>query len=304
MTIQTDFRKMLTAKQKNVYQPATVTLTEPDSTAITETIQVTARGDFRRENCDMPGLMINFKTPTSPKLSGLKKMKLVCACGTSVYEQQLLLSEYLIYKMYNQLTEKSFRPRLAKLTYEDTRKKIKTYSQYAFFIEDVDDVAARNACKEVSYKPFLTEQTDRDQMTLVALFQYMIGNTDWSVPNFHNIKLIRSSADTLSKPFVVPYDFDFAGLVNAPYAIPSQELGIQHVTDRLYRGFPRTTDELQKVLDLLQQKKETFISMIGAFDLIDKKDRAIMIKYINDFYNAVSSKKRVEDIFINHARRE
>jgi hypothetical protein len=274
-----------------------------DSAAITENIQLYARGKFRRQNCNMPGLMINFKTSTSPKLSGLKRLKLGCGCGSSKYEEQLLLTEYLIYKMYNTLTDMSFRSRLVKVQYKDSRSKIREYTQYAFFIEDVDDMAARNRCKEAPAKMYLTEETARAQMTVVAVFQYMIGNTDWSVPNNHNVKLIRSVADSLSPPFVVPYDFDFSGLVNAPYAIPHPTLGIEKVTDRLYRGFPRTMEELEVVVQKFIGQKETFKSMINNFELIDKKDRQVLLKYIEDFYVLIANKRMVKDIFIDNARR-
>ncbi|MEO6070490.1 MAG: hypothetical protein ABIN57_04565 [Chitinophagaceae bacterium] len=304
ITLETDYRKMQSAKVKGVYQPATVTLQLPDSAAIKEEIQVFARGEFRRENCAMPGIMMNFKTPTSPKLSSLKKMKLVCGCGASVYQQQLLLTEYLIYRMYNMLTDLSFKTKLAKVVYKDERNKMKEYTQYAFFIEDVDDMAARNECKEDSKTMYLTEQTNRDVMTMVGMFQFMIGNTDWSVPNFHNVKLIKPIKDSFAMPYVVPYDFDFAGLVNAPYALPNEALGIEKVTDRLYRGFARTSEELDKMAAVFNEKKQAFTDLLRNFDLIDKGDREVMVKYMNDFYTIINNKRKLQDAFINNARKQ
>lgn len=302
MTIVSDFRK-ITSQKKGIYQLATITLQLPDTAAITEEVQLYARGEFRRQNCNMPGLMINFKTTTSLKLSGLKRLKLVCGCGSSVYEEQLLLTEYLIYKMYNLLTDMSFRPRLVKVHYKDAHGKTREYTQYAFFIEDVDDLAARNGCREAPARKYLTEETARSQMTLVAMFQYMIGNTDWAVPNNHNIKLIRPAVDSTSPPFVVPYDFDFAGMVNAPYAIPHEGLGIEKVTDRLYRGFPRTIEELDIVIQKFMAQRGTFVSLINNFTLIDKKDRQVLLKYMDDFYEIISNKRRIKEIFIDNARR-
>ena len=116
--------------------------------------------------------------------------------------------------MYNMLTDLSFKTKLAKVTYKDLKNRMKEYTQYAFFIEDIDDLAARKGYKEESKKMYLTEQTDRQTMTLVGMFEYMIGNTDWSVPNFHNIKLLKPANDSFATPLVVPYDFDFAGLVD------------------------------------------------------------------------------------------
>ena len=63
-----------------------------------------------------------------------------------------------------------------------------------FYIEDFDVTSKRNACKEVKISKLHTENTDRKQMTMVAMFEYMIGNTDWSVYANHNIKLMQDSA--------------------------------------------------------------------------------------------------------------
>jgi len=304
ITLETDYKKMQGAKVKGVFQPAVVTIQLPDSAAITENIEVFARGEFRRQTCAMPGIMMNFKTPNSPRLSSLKKLKLVCGCGSSGYEQQLLLSEYLIYRMYNMLTDLSFKTKLAKVKYKDSRNKMKEYTQYAFFIEDVDDLAARNNFKEESKRTYLTEQTDRQTMTLVGMFQFMIGNTDWSIPNYHNIKLLRPAKDSFGVPLVVPYDFDFAGLVNAPYALPHVDLPIEKVTDRLYRGFPRSMEELEKTVALFNDKRQAFTDLIRNFDLIDRGDRETMIKYLNEFYEIINNKRRLQDAFINNARKQ
>ena len=98
-------------------------------------------------------------------------------------------------------------------------------------------MAKRNSCRELENVAINTEQTERKQMTLVALFEYMIGNTDWSVPAYHNIKLMQDRKNPESIPFAVPYDLNHCGFVNAPYAVPPEELGIETVKDRMYRGF-------------------------------------------------------------------
>src|SRR5205085_7276423 len=181
---------------------------------ISEPIRLSARGEFRRTECFVPSIKLDFKSDSSPKLSPLNKLKLVVGCGARADDEKLLLKEFLIYKIYNLLTEKSFRVRLLHINYKDTRDKIKAYSQYGFLIEDVDKMAKRNNCAEVEKTVFRSERTDRDQMTLVAIFEYMIGNTDWSVPNYHNIKLMRPKSDSISFPYVIHYDFDFAGLLD------------------------------------------------------------------------------------------
>jgi hypothetical protein len=302
MTLATDFKKLLSQRKAGVFQPGAATLQLTETETITDDISVSARGVFRLTQCNMPGLMINFRNSTTPtRLSPLKKLKLVCGCSSNSYGEQLVLMEYLIYKMYNQVTDMSFKVRLAKINYQDTREKIKPYTQYAFFIEDVDEMAQRNKCKEVQNVTFNTEQTNRQQMTVVALFQYMIGNTDWAVPNYHNIKLMRP--DSVSTPYVVPYDFDFAGAINARYATPAEELGIEKVTDRSYRGFARTMLELQIALDIFRKQKDNLLSLVKNFELLNKRERDAMYNYVKEFYDIIEVKNQVQNIFIDGARR-
>jgi hypothetical protein len=303
LTLLSDFKNLRSKKKVGVYQNAVATLYINATDSITENAEISARGAFRRELCQMPSLMINFKTKTPSILGGLKKMKVVCGCSSSPYNERLVLMEYLTYKIYNLLTDLSFKAKLLKVNYKDVNDKMKPYSQYAFFIEDVDEMAKRNGCREYKGKVANSILSDRNQMTMVTIFQYMIGNTDWSVPNYHNIKLIQLKKDSTSYPYTVPYDFDFAGIVNASYAFPNKDLfDIEKVTDRLYRGFPRTMEELEKTLQIFRDKKEEILSMVLKFDLLDLKDRKTMIDYIEDFYKIINDSKRVKYEFVNNAR--
>lgn len=299
--LSTDLKKLMNSKKDNDFQPATVTFICPDSFSVTEEIRVCARGQFRRKNCYMPSTMFDFKNPQSPKLSCLGKLKMVSGCATSAFDEQLLLKEYIIYKMYNILTEKSFRVRLLKINYDDTKDKVKLYDQYAFVIEDVKDLAKRNKSKEFKTK-INTESTDRNYMTLVALFQYMIGNTDWAVPVAHNIKLILAKKDSTARPICIPYDFDFAGLVDAPYATPAPQLGTESVRERVYRGFGRNMAELQAVISIFKEKKDSIYSLIKNFTPLKPSEREGMIKYLEEFYQIVDNKNLVNDHFIVNAR--
>jgi hypothetical protein len=132
----------------------------------------------------------------------------------------------------------------------------------------------------------------------------MVGNTDWSVPNYHNVKLIRSREDTLSLPYVVPYDFDFSGLVNANYAIPNPDLGIETVAERLYRGFPRTVDELERTTELFKVRKAAVYDLVKNFTYIREKERGIMLKYLDEFYDVIQSRRNLDHYFIQGARRQ
>jgi hypothetical protein len=271
---------------------------------INEQISVQPRGIFRKNNCDIAALMLNFKTPTSPKLSALKKLKLVGGCSSNKNDEELLLKEYLAYKIYNFLSVMSYKVRLLHINYKDSKEKVKPYSQYAFLLEDTKDLADRNNCKEIRKRVFPLDGADRQQFNFVCLFQYMIGNTDWSIRQYHNIKLMVPKTDTFAKPFVIPYDFDFAGLVNASYAVPNEGLGITSVTERLYRGFARTMEELQANLDIFKAKKEAIMFYLNNFSLISARVKKDVTRYLEEFYDIINDKKLVKAYFITGARAE
>jgi hypothetical protein len=302
MTLTTDFKKLQTEKKLDVYQPAGVVMRFPDSTVISEDIRLYARGHFRRDNCTIPPIMLNFHNPTSPKLNTLGKLKLVIGCGNASDDEQLILKEYLIYKIYNLLEEKSFRNRLVKVDYRDTRGRVKPFSQFAFLIEDDAEMAARNKCIKKDNQQWLTENTNRKTMTIVAVFEYMISNGDWSVPNNHNTRLIFENANPGALPHVVPYDFDHSGFVNAGYALPNELLGTETVTERVYRGFPRTMEELQSAFEVYRNKKEAITSMVTNFSLLKERTRKEIVSYLEEFYKTINDRKKVQTIFIDNAR--
>jgi hypothetical protein len=299
--LTTDIRKLRNDKSKPVWLPARIVMNFADTLVIDETINVQPRGSFRKENCDLASLMLNFNTSTAPRLSKLKKLKLVGGCRNNSSSEELLLKEYLVYKMYNILSPMSFRVRLLRVTYNDSMKRMKPYTQYAFLIEDIKDVAARNNCTQKKDKTFGTEGCNRQQITFVSIFEYMIGNTDFAVPNYHNVKLVVPLTDTFAKPYAVPYDFDYSGVVNAPYAIPDENLDIKSVRDRYYRGYQRTLPELDTILAVYKEKKETIVKYISNFYLLKPNVLRDMINYLQQFYNIIKNESSIRSVFISNA---
>lgn len=302
LTLTSDLKNLMSKRELKAYQPATVEVRFPDSSTYKEDIRIQTRGKFRLENCYMPPLYLNFRNPSSPQLRCLGKLKLVVGCAAGSDDEQLIIKEYMAYKIYNMLTPKSFRVRLVRISYDDTKGKVKKYTQYGFLLEDVDDMAARNKCVEVEGVKYNTESTDRDQMTLVAIFEYMIGNSDWSVPAYHNIKLMRPVSDPQAIPIAVPYDLNHSGIVNASYAAPPEELGIEKVTDRVYRGFPRSMEELEPVVNLYKEKKNEIWSLVNNCQWLSSKYKKELLNFLDDFYRTLGNKNSVKSAFIDNAR--
>ncbi|MBS1747805.1 MAG: hypothetical protein JST21_16700 [Bacteroidetes bacterium] len=302
-TLTSDFKKIIQQKRKvgNKYF-GTFSCRLNDSIEIKNPIEIEVRGHSRREICYMPPLKLNFDFQKNTYLYPLHSLKLVSACRPAETFDQYLLKEFMVYRIYNILCDKSFHVRLLNLQYVDSSGKKNTITEHAFLIEGEKEMAKRNDCVEWEKPDVPTELTDRNQMTMVAIFEYMIGNTDWSVTVEHNIRLIQSKTDSNSRPFAVPYDFDYSGLVNTDYSVPDENLGTQTVLERVYRGFPRTEDEINATLDIFKQKKDAIYAAVNGFNLLTSKSKREMTGYLEGFYDQIKNPSWVKSIFINGAR--
>ena len=289
--ITMDMRTVLKDRgEERAYYPAVITYKDKDSTEVTEKLKIMVRGNRRRDPtvCGFPPLMLNFSRSTVEKtvFGKVNKLKLVTHCK----DEEYLLREYLVYKLYNTITDQSFRVRLCKVEYVDLEGKRKTESNYAFLMEDDDDMARRNKGQILQKELVMRmDRTDELAMAKVALFQFMIGNTDWSVPFRHNIKLV--SLDSLKAPFPVPYDFDYSGIVSAPYAVPPPELGITSVRQRLFRGYSFPEAIYRKAVSSFNEHKIEIYNIYLQSNLIDQRYRKQTIKFLDDFYETINDPK-------------
>ncbi len=284
--------------------PAAFIAKMDNGTEVQGPVTLEVRGKFRRKNCDLPPLKVDFKSNTPFMFSSLGSLKLVNVCRPTVNKHsEFLLKEYLIYKLYNLLTDKSFRVRLLKISYEDSAGK-KRFNEYAFLMEDLKDMAKRNDCVERKRPVKHTENTNRKQMTKVALFEYMIGNLDWSVPAGHNIKLIVGKADTNDLAFAVPYDFDHAGFVHTDYALPPPHVDVISVTERNYRGFSRQIEELQDEASVFLAQKNNIYKLVNEFTLLPPSTRKEITRFLDEFFVMLTKPGQMKAEFIKNARIE
>lgn len=280
---------------------------ETSSSVYTTDIQLRVRGNFRKNknHCDFPPLRLNFKKKAvaGTLFDGLDKVKLVTHCRDweQAYNDRVML-EYLAYQIYNVVTPFSFKARLAEVTYVDAVSSRKPLTRFGFLIEDDDDMAARNGGVVSEAAVFHQDSTDTNQILLLSIFQYLIGNTDWSVTAQHNIRLVDVPGKEKSVP--VPYDFDWSGLVNAPYATPAANLRLDSVRQRRYRGYCRPVDELQSHFDLFNAHREEIEALVDDLDMIGSRYRKQARQYIAQFYKDINSGKRKRRNFARFCRKD
>ncbi|MCU0378737.1 MAG: hypothetical protein MUC78_10815 [Bacteroidales bacterium] len=281
-------------KPKDEYLDAILTYHISPGDSINKDVRLKTRGEFRNGYCSFPPLLLNFKKTEFEKqdLNKIGKMKVVTHCQSG--NEDILFREYLIYKLYNVLTDSSFRVRLVKINYINTFKQTKTISSYAFFIEPIDLLAERMNSMPVELTTLSQKNIVPEMMDRMAIFNYMIGNTDWSVPNQHNCKILVSrQPGSAELGQIVPYDFDYSGLVNASYAIPHEDLGIETVRERLYLGLCRSEDEFLKVLQEFSEKKQGFYDVINEFPYLTEKEKKSMIQYLDQFYSGFDKRNSI-----------
>ncbi len=256
-------------------------------------VQVQPRGNSRRQQfiCDFPPLWIYFSPEASEgtPFEGQERLKLVTHCRYWENFQQYILKEYLAYRMYQLFTQNSLQVRLARIRYVDGSGRKKPFERWGFFIEDVDALAARRKGRELDVEEFARYPSVGRQILVTAMFQYMIGNSDWGLPNLHNVKaILREGA---REPVVVPYDFDWSGFVHAPYATPHPSLGIASVRERVYQGFCHSEEEFAFAVAFFLAKKEEVLTLVHDNDLLSKAVRKDALKYLEGFFDFLSDEE-------------
>ncbi len=291
LSLKYDITSFIKNKQKGEYLDAELTVSYKDIPPVIKNIRLKARGNFRRGQCPFPPIYLNFKTDPikNSELKGSKKIKIVTHCSQSKSYDTYLLREYLAYKLYNQLTDNSFRVKLLDITYTDTGKKQKNYHNYGFIIEPLELVAKRNESVEIEPVIVRGENIIEENADQVAVFEYMIGNTDWRFKGGHNMKYLKSLNQLTDKVIAVPYDFDFSGFVNTNYSFPQEWTSLKDVRTREYLGYCRNSnDDYRKTINLYLTKKDEILETIQSFKYLNEKEKKSLIKYLEDFYNELS----------------
>lgn len=288
LALRFDIRTYTSKKPKEEYLPAVLTYFINEKDSINKEIKLRSRGVMRNEICNFPPLMLNLKNSgfVEADMKKIEKIKVVTHCDYG--NENYLFMEYLVYKLYNVLSDNSFKVRLARIDYINTEKKTKPISTYCFLIEPMNILAERLGSVPVEAANITQKHIIPSEMDRMAIFMYMIGNTDWSVPNQHNIKIL--SGNDFKYPGlgkIIPYDFDYAGIINADYAVPFEGLGLKSVLERRYLGICRTTDEYNEALRVFREKKTELYKVINEFELLNEKAKKDMTRYLDGFYSEV-----------------
>ncbi len=294
-TIETDYGALRGDRtQDSEYRPAILTVTDDEGVARAIDIRVRTRGNYRLENCRFPPLRVNFPRSRvgGTVFDGQNGIKLVSHCRDRDYDEQNIIEEYLVYRTFNLLTDESFRVRLARVTYADGEDDDDPVVRYAFFIEEAEAMAERLGALYLEIRQATPRNFGPAEAVRVSVFQYMVGNTDWSMVRFHNTEVLQN-AEGVYVP--VPYDFDWTGFVSAQYARPDQRLRIRNVRQRIYRGFCRRDFDFSTVYAQFLEIRADLEALYTGQEGLEQGNGRDAVEYLNDFYEDIESPRRARN---------
>ena len=265
-------------------------------------LRIRARGNFRRSECYFPPIKMKIKKDQYKEtlFDGNKSMKLVLPCKLEPENNDNILQEFIAYKIYEQISPYHFKTRRVDIDFNEIRgKKNKNFKLKGFLIEDDKRVAKRHEGKV--FERYIHPMT-MQHLTSVqnAFFQYLLGNTDFSVAYQHNGKLLYVD----KKIIPLPYDFDMTGWVNPSYATVNSTLGISSVQDRVYRGFKRDQEYFDQVREQFIEKKSQLMQIVSSFEneFSNPKEYENMFEFMEDFFEVLESDSKFEKAIVSKAR--
>jgi len=256
-------------------------------------VRARVRGNSRTIVCGFPPLRLNFSSEDTAAtiFAGQDKLKLVTHCrnGRQRFENNLL-EEYTAYRIFNRITEIGYRVRLLRIRYDDTDANLDDLEQtyFGFLIESDEELAARLDAGVVRRDGVPYTLLDDAHTARFYIFQYMIGNFDWSFILAdgaeyccHNVDLVERDG----RLFAIPYDFDFSGMVNASYAKPPEIVGTKRVTQRVYRGYCKLPlESVASALTEIVAMRDDIIALVAGSPVAGDDDTDARVRYIDYFF--------------------
>lgn len=301
VTIDAPFSRIMKDRTSDEELPATLTYTDAEAGEVTVELAIRTRGRFRRRSrvCPFAPLRLNFRKSSvkGTEFAQSDKMKLVTHCRTDNRRYaQSLLAEYMAYRIFNLVTDRSFRVRPLQVRYVDSEGESADQEAFAFVIEHRDQLGKRIGLKANDAKETEIELLHAAHTNLGSLFQFMIGNTDFSPIRAspdetccHNNMLF---GETPGEIFAIPYDFDQSGIVNAPHGSPNPRFGLRNVRDRLYRGRCANNEHLDDSARAFIEHKAEILALFDEYPGFSPSTRRQTRRFLDDFFDILENPRK------------
>ncbi|MFK7865639.1 MAG: hypothetical protein AB8B95_15595 [Pseudohongiellaceae bacterium] len=308
ITLSAPFAEINKERDKSKEYRGTLHYSDENAATTLFDVKVSPRGNsrLRAKECRSAQLWVDFKKSQTvgTVFEGQNKLKLVVQCGSKTRGAQWLLKENLAYKVFEEFSDFHFKTRMLKVTYEDTGSGKQKSAQLAFFIEHHKNIARRHRMELEDQNAVSIAELNPQQSSAIAMFAYLIGNTDFSAIQgpvgekcCHNIKLL---VDDQGQRFPLPYDFDNTGWVSAGYALgPSPNIGIKSTRERRYRGFCLHNDELYGAVLASAEKEAAVLSIIEESEGISENNKRQLRNFADDYFKIVSQPSAARELVQN-----
>lgn len=300
LTMTVNVRRILgdrdTTKREHPVRAATIAYQDSAGELVKIPAGVRVRGIWRLANCQFPPLRLRipkdgakgtvFERERSPKL--------VTHCRNTDEYEQYVLHEYAVYRMQALVTPVALLARLARITYVDSANGKTVASRPAILLEDEDNLAERLGGRVFEVKGVPPYQLEPFDTFVMSLFQFLIGNTDWSVPGLHNIQLIQTDSALNPRHFALAYDWDFSGLIRTRYSRPDVRLRIRTVRDRLFRGACPSEADVARGVALFNEKRQAILAVYDEVPGFDPSLARDGRDYIEEFFRIINDARRLK----------
>ncbi|WP_116105411.1 hypothetical protein [Lewinella sp. IMCC34191] len=286
--LHTEWKKLLRQKHQKAYRDAEFTI---DGTPFPGRIRT--RGHARLQACRFPSLKIKLKKQPLVRAgySELNDLKFVLQCSSNREGIAYLRRERLLYDLYTLLSPYHHRTLPVRLVLPrgDTLE--------GFLIEAEEQLEQRFDGDIHEDKQVSTRAVDRSAYLTLCLFNYMILNTDWNIFNLHNVECLHSRQDDRLIP--IPYDFDHSGLVDAHYAVPREDLGMESIYEARFLGRHVTWEEIQEVANHFLTLQDEITHRVENEAGHSKAYRRQVMDRLEEFFAELKDKERLTKLVSN-----
>ena len=310
LTIEGPFRALSRDGEERPERDGLVRYLDAQGDEVVLDVAIRIRGNSRVEICSFNPLRLNFKRGQvgGTLFAGQNQLKLVTLCKRGASYRDYLAQEYQTYRAYNALTDRSFRVRWLTVNYVETGgRRPSSFTEHAFLIEEDWEVAERHGMEVVEVESLTLPELDPQATALLAVFQFMTGNTDWSGTSgppgedcCHNGAVMAPPGSGQLR-VLVPYDFDQSGLIDTEYALPSDGLGIRSVTQRLYRGYCSANQELDWAIQHVNERRAQVLSAFES-DLVSERAKRRAVGYLSESYEIINDAERMRSDIVERCR--
>lgn len=291
--ISTDFRKVRKTKLKEKYIDAQLLVANSAGKDVMKLKgRVRARGNMRKQVCNMPPLKFDVKKSSLKEYGFFKqdKLKFVLPCRGGKLAQEKLYKEFFLYELYSFIDTNCIRVKLVDINICENGKD--EHQMIGFVIEDEEEYERAHQAKIITSGKIGPSHLDREYFLKMEFFQYMIANTDWSLGNKHNLELVK--IPSREKVFALPYDFDYSGFVGQTYAVPHTSLPIKDVNERYFFSYKISEEEFYQTIEYYLSIEDKIYQLCEGAKYMNKRSIRENKEYVKSFFDLLRNPKKLK----------